>query len=97
MKNKDLIISLIHQDLKHNQLISGLENLGLDGEEVHCLSVLEIVFKLMKIPEGEISDKWGELYSNFIEEAQNYSITSKGETLIPLAESCYLQLKDLVG
>lgn len=95
MKNERLIINLIQQDLKHNQLLSGLERIGLDGSDFHYLRILDIVSELMKVPE-QISDDWGKLYIKFMEQAIQYKMTSRGETLKPLAEVCYNQLNALI-
>jgi len=92
MKNKDLIISLIQQDLKHNQLVEGLENLGLDGGGLHYLGVLELVCRLMKVPEN-VQDQWSELYIGFMKEAAKHEIEEKPDSLRPLAEVCYYKLK----
>ena len=97
MEKELLIIDLILQDLKHNQLLTGLEKIGLNGSDTHYLGILEIVFQLMKVPE-QIANDWGELYVKFMNQAIHYEITSstKKETLKPLAEVCYRQLKVLI-
>lgn len=59
MSNKELIISLIQQDLKHSQLIVGLDRLGLEASERHCLQLLEVVAHLMRVPEGNTELDWG--------------------------------------
>lgn len=96
MNDKTLIINLIHQDLKHSQLVYGLENIGLDGSEVHFLEIMEIVSKLMNVPNGAINDSWGEMYTEFMKESVSFEITSKGEALKPFAKVCYVQLKSLL-
>lgn len=93
MENKELIINLIQQDLKHNQLLLGLKNIGLGRGDLHYLRILDIVCKLMDVPEGDIADRWGAVYSSIMEDAINYEITSSGESLRSLAEACYSQLK----
>lgn len=96
MNNKELIISLIHQDLQHSQLLYGLDNLGLDGSEVHFLEIMGIVAKLMNVPNGKINDNWGEMYTEFMKESVSFEITSKGEALKPFAKVCYVQLQSLL-
>jgi hypothetical protein len=96
MNNKTLIISLIQQDLKHSQLVYGLDNIGLDGSEVHFLEIMEIVAKLMNVPNGEVNDDWGKMYTEFMKESVGFEITSKGEALKPFAKVCYAQLKSLL-
>jgi hypothetical protein len=62
MQNKELVISLIQQDLKHHQLIIGLENISLNagrkagalirnGSDLH-LDILDLCFDAMKVPES---------------------------------------------
>lgn len=52
MKNRDLIITLIQQDLKHHQLIASLENLIAVVKEKHHLELLNVVQKLIDVPES---------------------------------------------
>jgi len=54
MSQKELIISLIQQDLKHSQLILGLDELGMDASDKHSLEILDVVANLMQVPDGEI-------------------------------------------
>ncbi len=97
MKNEQLIINLILQDLKHNQLLLGLEKIGLNVNDTHYLSILEVVFQLMKVPEQTLDD-CGALYLNFMDQAIQYKMsdTVKQDTLKPLAEVCYRQLRGLI-
>lgn len=97
MEKERLIIDLILQDLRHNQLLSGLEGLGLEVNKIHYLSILEIVSQLMKVPD-KISDDWGALYIEYMNQAIHYKImtSTKIETLVPLAETCYVQLRKLI-
>ena len=97
MKANNLIVNLIQQDLKHHQLISGLEGIGLSGGDIHCLRILEIVADLMNVPKGKLKDRWSNVYLYHMEEAIHYDITSRGEELRPLAERCYKQLVLLLG
>ncbi len=89
---KVLILELIQQDLKHNQLTTGLRHLGLDDSGLHCLDILSIVAVLMEIPEGEILDSWGTVYTNLMNESYKYEVSDLGEELKPLAEKCFNQL-----
>ena len=94
--NKELVISLIQQDLKHCQLVSGLEGLGFDSGGIHSLEILEIVSKLMDVPKGRVSDEWGQVYHDFMEQAVHYKIVHRSESLRSLAESCYSKLFNLL-
>jgi hypothetical protein len=95
MKKEQLVIKLIQQDLKYNQLLLRLEEIGLEGRDTHYLKLLEIIFKLMSVPKV-VEDDWGDLYLSYMQQAIQYKITSKGKTLKPLAEVCYRQLKALI-
>lgn len=92
MKNKELLIDLIQQDLKHNQLVIGLDKIGLEGSEMHNLRILEMVSKLMKVPKA-LQEDWTNAYMLCMEEAVNYQITNRGESLKNLAEVTYNKLK----
>jgi hypothetical protein len=89
MKHKKLIISLIQQDLKHNQLTQGLLQIGLDQGGMHDLDILSIVAMLMGIPEGSISNRWIDVYVSFMRESHKMEIPTRGENLLPLAQKCY--------
>ena len=95
MKKQEIIQDLILQDLKHNQLIIGLDKIGLEGSEMHNLRILEMVSKLMKVPKP-LQEDWTNAYMLCMEESVNYQITNRGESLKPLAEVCYNRLKQLI-
>ena len=77
-------------------LVSGLEAIGLDGDGLFELGALEIISKLMKVPEGKIDDRFSIMYIGFLKEATKYKITYRTEALRPLAELSYRQLKAFV-
>lgn len=95
MKDKELIISLIQQDLKHHQLIIGLENISLNAGEKHHLELLNVCYDLMKVPESVEMD-WGMTYTNYMNKALRYRIEATSEGLRQLAELCYTHLKCIV-
>ncbi len=87
--NKNLIIKLIQQDLKHNQLVVGLQKIGLNTD-LHNLEIIDIVAHLMGIK--EISNKWLITYVSFLEQSSKFEVSDSGKDLIPLAKACYKQL-----
>ena len=89
MDNKRLIVDLIRQDMKHNQLVLGLEKLGFSGEYFHSLEIIHIVAQLMGIKERNIEDEWYDTYFSFMHKVNQYEIDPKGENLRELAQSCY--------
>lgn len=93
MKTKELVISLIQQDLKHTQLIAGLDNLGLEASDKHHSQILEIIAKLMQVPEGVIDDNLGQIYNSLMQEAKHFQITQTHEAFREYATLCHRQLK----
>ena len=96
MSNEDIIIGLIQMDMKHNQLVGGLRAIGLDGGGLFELEALEMIAELMEVPDGKIEDRLYAMYVGFIDEAANYEITDRGESLRPLADLAYRQLRAFV-
>lgn len=96
MKSKELIISLIQQDLKHTQLVAGLDKVGLEASDKHHLQILELIAKIMQVPEGDVDDNWGQVYFNLVQEAKNFTITDTADSLRPYAEVCFEQLRVLL-
>ena len=95
MNNKELTIHLIQQDLKYNQLLSGLERVGLYAEDLH-LNLLNIVSELMNVPEGKKDDAWSDIYVSFMQQAIEFEFSANKETLKPLAIACYRELQTLL-
>ncbi len=93
MTRKQLIISLIQQDLKHSQLVLGLDQLGLDASDNHCLELLDIIADLMKVPEGEIEIAWGKKYVSLMAEAVHVDVADGSGRLRGYAEECYGELR----
>lgn len=88
-------VQIIQADLKHNQLIAGLEALGFTDKGLQHLSIHTILEKLMEVP-PEVYNNWAVVYFNFLERAQYYPLSPQGEALLPLAEDCYRQLQSAV-
>ncbi|UTW67959.1 hypothetical protein KFE94_07540 [bacterium SCSIO 12643] len=89
MKNKDLILQLIQQDLKHNQLTEGLRQIGLDDYGRYCLDIQPMVAQLMGMEKEQVSDRWTEIYGSFMDNAHQTKTSDRGEELIPVAQKCY--------
>jgi len=92
MTQKDLIISLLQQDLKHSQLVMGLDRLGLEASERHCLQLLDIIANLMQVPEGHVEFDWGKLYITYMAESVEFEIDCTTDSLKAYAETCYDEL-----
>lgn len=95
MKNKDLIITLIQQDLKHQQLIDRMENLIAIEKGKHHLELLNLVYDLMKVPESAELD-WGKTYCNYMGIASWFPLEPTTEGLRNQAELCFIHLEAIV-
>ncbi len=62
MQKRELIISLIQQDIKHNMLMNGLYNLGLNDNQEYVLDIVSIVAEMMGIENGMVTDEWLDKY-----------------------------------
>jgi hypothetical protein len=89
MTSKELIISLIQQDIKNSQLVLGLDNLGLEASEKYGLEVLDIVADLMQVPEGHMEFYWGRMYMSYMSESSNLDKELSSDSLHLKAETCY--------
>ena len=86
MEDRFVIIELIKQDMRFNQYIAALRNLGIEVYDFD-LDLMIIVAKLMKVT--EMTDSWMELYVTELSKCENVSIEPLGNNLYPLAEECY--------
>src|SRR5690606_30595677 len=91
----ELIVELILQDLKHNQLILGLDRLNLDAGYCHFLGIMDLVQRLMEIPE-ELTDDFAATYMAFMQRSLEFPISRSGEELRPLAGECYDGLRKMM-
>jgi len=89
--NKDIVIKLLIQDMKQEQLMSGMRELSFQSD-LHGSDISAIVAALMGIAEDDISEDWMEMYLSFIRKAKEYIITDSGTSLRSLAETCYVFL-----
>jgi len=88
VSNRQLIIQLLIQDMKHEQLVSGLRSLGFDSN-LHGSDISAVVAELMGINATDMSMQWMDVYMSFVKKAGDYTITDTGSSLQALAETCY--------
>lgn len=88
IQKDELIIELIRQDLKHNQLIKGLDNLSLDAGHLHHLGIMGLVKQLMEVP-VHLENDFLDTYMGYMDRCIAYPISSLGEELRELAKECY--------
>ena len=92
MENKDLIISLIKEDLRHNQLVLNLNEMGLDSGGNYDLSLLATIANLMGIPTGKVSDQFGDVYESFMRESIKHPVDSNPISFSEMAMRCFNKL-----
>jgi hypothetical protein len=63
MQSKHIILELIRQDMRYNQFIGLLNNIGIEIYDFQ-LELMEIVAQLIDLEEDEITDDWMDLYVN---------------------------------
>jgi hypothetical protein len=93
LNSKELITRIILQDLKHNQLIKGLRDLGFDDSGVYSLDLLSIVAGIQEIPEESLSEQWVAIYQNLMDKATSLPVSALGTELRELAEEGYALLE----
>ncbi|GAB5527487.1 MAG: hypothetical protein Roseis2KO_53590 [Roseivirga sp.] len=86
-ENKEMIITLIQADLKHNQLISNLRQIELHTDE-YFLQLHRVTSQLMGLGE-DTYDHWFDIYDGFLIGAHKHPISSSPENLFSVAEECY--------
>ena len=92
--NKDLFIEeLILQDLRHMQLIYGLEAIGFNEEGFYNLELSASIAELMGAGDDESIDLFNSVYWENIKKCKDLDMVFLGENLRPLAKECYLELK----
>ena len=88
---KALIVQLIQADLKHNQLVGGLQSIHLETD-MYFLGLHKAVAQLMGIT-GDIPDQWFAIYDHYLENAHRHEVSSEADSLLPIAEECYNLLR----
>jgi hypothetical protein len=93
--NKDLIVSLIKDDLINNKLVSGLTDLGLCAGDYH-LNLSETILTLLGLETED--DAIHDLYFNLTQQSNNLDlsdIATRDQQLTALTTKVYNQLCEL--
>lgn len=91
MDTEELIILLIQQDMKHQQLVEYICRAGFETY-MHGLDIPHIVAELMGL--NNIPDAWMEIYMKFLGTTVYCPISGKSEIFRELAKECYVLLKN---
>ena len=86
MTKKELIIELIKKDLKHYQLVQGIERLGFQDERKNDLGIYETLLAFIPIKDPAFEEHFNVAYEKYLAEASKLPITYTTEALTPLAE-----------
>ena len=92
MSQKAFIISLIHQDLKHAQIVANFSQKSFPSAKNESLDILDVVADLMRVPEGRMEIYWGRMYMSYLKDAANLSKDAQPKSLRRLAKNCYHNL-----
>lgn len=59
---REKIITLLAEDIKHNSLINGLESIGLSDNDRYTLKLDIFIAKELGYNQGQIPDAWLDVY-----------------------------------
>lgn len=92
--NKELIISLIKDDLINAKLISSLNNMGIDAE-LYLLGISDAIFILMGIEDDKKGEELFEFYLELRDkQLENVDVVNKSqEMLYNLSLKIYMEVK----
>lgn len=88
-----LIEELILADLRHCQLIFGLEALGLAPMDNHFLDLSKLIASWMGYKTDQELDLFYEIYQSFMNKSTAYPVSPDGGELRPLAKTCQEELR----
>lgn len=91
--NKSLILQLLICEMKHEQLLMGLQHAGFDITG-RSLDIMDVVAELMGIPYDDLTDEWGMLYVSFMRKVRPWGMDGEEEYLKGYADACYTFLRD---
>jgi hypothetical protein len=89
-----LIKELILADLRHSQLIFGLEALQLTPMDYHFLNLYRLVANWMGFRSDLEMDVFMEIYQSFMYQSTTIPVSQHGLDLKPMAAQCYLALNE---
>ena len=91
MTTEELIIQLIQQDMKHQQLVEHICKAGFDSH-MHELDIPNMIAELMGMKDAP--DHWMEIYVRCMGRTMHYPISGRSEIFREPATECYILLKN---
>jgi len=89
MEKERIIERIMLEDFRHNQLIAGLEKLGMNVDPLH-LNLLAIIGYLLDIE--CVSNEMGDIYIDYLSKAAELPIEDLGKNLRPLVSECLAEV-----
>lgn len=94
MNKKELIISLIKDDLVNSMLVNGLMDIGLNPGN-YFLHLSETIFKLMDFEDSMVTDDIFNQYLRLTQKAKHIDISGCSNQLEKLANEIYSELSGM--
>jgi hypothetical protein len=94
MKKKELILSLIKDDLINTKLVHGLNETGLNAEHYY-LHLGETIFKLMGFKDNEVTEEVFRYYMQTTKKAKYLDISVSHKPMEEFALQIYRELEGL--
>lgn len=92
--NKNLILSLIKDDLTNTKLVLGLNALGLQASE-YALNLNETIFNCVGIAQGDQSNKVYERYSEMTKRIKYIDMEQNPKQVSALVQEIYTYLRSV--
>lgn len=91
ISEKQLIISLIKDDLINTRLVNGLNAIGLMADD-YLLHLSDTIFKLMGIPDDPRGEEIFEYYMDLLKKVEAVDVTESHAPLDDLALEIFIEL-----
>lgn len=92
MVNRELVISLIKDDLINTKLVNGLTKMGLNAEQ-YTLHLSSTIFELMGFQNGLQTDVLFEFYIEYTKKVDQMNTNSDTTEIDELAEDIFEKLE----
>lgn len=95
MVNKELIISLIKDDLRNTKLVNGLNKIGLKADDYY-LNLSDTIFQLMGFEDNSQTDALIEFYYEYSNKVEECDFSLNSTLLDEMAEEVFERLKRVI-
>jgi hypothetical protein len=91
INTKEIVLSLIKDDLTNTKLTLGLDELGLDAE-LYLLNLPDTIFLLLEIEDNPKGEELFEHYLSLKEKVQTINLKTENNVLDKLSSEIYEEL-----